>query len=461
MIGLLSDGDPRRLTASASRIGHDCQARGRNGFAAASLTTATDAGGTRLDLAGLKPKDSRPLAPRTAQGPEHDAAVRVRAARTPPGRLRGAATETRRVDSWSQAERTENDGRQHSSHLGQAGDARTEEPESLPAQVRCEDCCGGGGSVGGGAGCGGGNRCPSAVDLTTGEVRLSVPAIGAAGKALGHTLEFESRLDADVYFGNGFDWRIQQWPYLAITGDGCSISQVCVVGYKSKECPICFTGSNNVFTPMHNSRQSLALAGQKLVFTDADGTQIWFWKTTGVFEKILWPSKETIWATLAKNGYSFKEVVRKPAAESQTLTEKITYTYDDESSCDPKIQSVVLSAGSDGETDLLKAEMSYYGEDEAYGSENDLKTVGAKVWEDGQWQAAGTTYFRYYKTLEGSGSSSSSGGGQPRTWSSTCWGPWPTSGWPTIRRCRTRSRPATLRRPNTPTTISSTTSSGG
>ena len=73
---------------------------------------------------------------------------------------------------------------------------------------------------------------------------------------------------------------------------------------------------------------------------------------------------------------------------------------------------MVLSAGSDGETDVLKAEMAYYGQQEAYGGEKDLKTVAAKVWEDGQWQAAGTTYFRYYKTLEGSGSSSSSGGGQ-------------------------------------------------
>ena len=60
-------------------------------------------------------------------------------------------------------------------------------------------------------------------------------------------------------------------------------------------------------------------------------------------------------------------------------------------------------------TNVTAANYTYYGYQESFGGEEDLKTVTTQVWNGTAWQNTGTTYYRYYPWfLTGSSSSSSS-----------------------------------------------------
>lgn len=67
---------------------------------------------------------------------------------------------------------------------------------------------------------------------------------------------------------------------------------------------------------------------------------------------------------------------------------------------------VVVAAGA--WSNVQRANYTYYAAGESFGAESDLKTASTESWKAGEWQATGTSYYRYERLAFASSSSSSS-----------------------------------------------------
>lgn len=260
------------------------------------------------------------------------------------------------------------------------------------------------------------DTCSSApIDYSTGALAVSASDLPASGfgSSWGHTRSFVSNLPGSQGIGQGYNWQVQQWPFIVAGSDGSlsvlgdpngSLSFIPVDGEYESFCHEPFA--------MEEGEDDYQLA-------DSAGTVTVFDKATGMFRSQTAPGGNTIEVTsMAANGYNFTTAQRNATIEGVTTTEEFSYTYVTPYA-DSLLETVTLrrQVGMGDWTNVTRANYTYYGPDEDHGGLQDLKTVTTQVWDGSDWNDTGTTYYRYYPEYgSGSSSSSSSSGGDAEGW---------------------------------------------
>ncbi|MBC8874772.1 MAG: RHS repeat-associated core domain-containing protein [Planctomycetes bacterium] len=246
------------------------------------------------------------------------------------------------------------------------------------------------------------------VRYATGELAVRATDIESSGFGLpwGHTRSFANRLSVSQTLGNGFNWQVEQWPYLVIhhSGDVTVLSKA--------NTGLWFQKIDGGYAPEFNVRETLILdqAAERYKLYDLDGTVTEFDSSTGMFQRMSDPGGNRIEVTAVNdNGYNVAQVEREYTSRGSTTTEQYLYEYDGTTG-DQLLSSVTLRRKVDAGswTNVKRASYTYYANGNAHGSEADLRTAKTEVWKDDQWSETGTTLYRYYNDLPGSSSSSSS-----------------------------------------------------
>ncbi|QDU01709.1 tRNA3(Ser)-specific nuclease WapA precursor [Gimesia chilikensis] len=248
----------------------------------------------------------------------------------------------------------------------------------------------------------------------TGEFDYSISDFKADGYGIpwGHTRSFRSRLSHSETIGQGYNWQVKEWPFLVQGPTGLvatEITQIVIQGTSNSS--IWFDKVDGVWVPRLNVKSTLEhdTANQVYRLTDLKGNITEFDDYTGMFYRQISPAGNTITVTgMSSNGSNFTSVERECIENSLTTTEKYEYAYENQG--DLLLSSVVLSrkVGAGSWEKVSRVLYAYYGENEPYGLQEDLKTATTQEWDGNNWQDTGTNYYRYYKSLGLSSSSSSS-----------------------------------------------------
>ena len=160
----------------------------------------------------------------------------------------------------------------------------------------------------------------------SGEVALSADDLETSGVGLpwGHTRSFASRLSANDYIGNGFNWQVKQWPYLMVDVLGNVIIQ------GEPNTSYWFDKVGHQYVPNFNVKMSLTYdegAGRYRLF-DLDGSWTEFDDYTGLFRRRCDPAGNKIEVTaMHGNGFNFTQVERTCTSNGDTITEQFLYDY--------------------------------------------------------------------------------------------------------------------------------------
>lgn len=262
------------------------------------------------------------------------------------------------------------------------------------------------------------SRSSAPVTYGTGEFDYSITDLNVKGYGVpwGHTRSFRPRLNHSETIGQGYNWQVKEWPFLVQGPSGLAgteITQVVIQGTSSSS--YWFDKVDGQWVPRFNVKSTLEHDTDNSVYrlTDLKGYVTEFDDYTGMFYRHISPAGNTITVTgMSSNGSNFTTVEREYTENSVTTTEKFEYAYQNEG--DLLLSGVTLSrkVGAGSWENVSRALYTYYGANEAYGLDEDLKTATTQQWDGSAWQDTGTNYYRYYKTLNsGSSSSSSSSGG--------------------------------------------------
>jgi len=245
---------------------------------------------------------------------------------------------------------------------------------------------------------------------------LSCDDIGSDGYGVpwGHRRSFASRLSVNDTFGNGFNWQVEEWPYLVTDFDGNAVVQ------GRANTSFWFDKVGDDFVGKFDIKQTLVHDETARVyrFYNLDGSYIEFGDFTRMFQRHVDAAGNKVEVkAMHSNGYNFTKVERSYTSGGSTTTEQYLYDYTNPTG-DDLLQRITLRRQVDGGawTNIARAVYTYYGLNAEHGGEADLKTVTTQTWEDGQWEDTGTTMYRYYReslspSSSSSSSSSSSGSG--------------------------------------------------
>ena len=245
------------------------------------------------------------------------------------------------------------------------------------------------------------------VRYSTGEIALSAVDLESQGFSVpwGHVRSFTSRTSISHTMGNGFNWQVEQWPFLVRDWDGSVVVQG-----RANEA-LWFDKVAGTFVPAFSVKQTLILDESAEVYRlyDLDGSVTEFDDHTGMFRRQIDPAGNRIEVTkMHANGYNFTEVERTYTEGGSTRTEQYYYEYTDELLVRVTLRRKV---GTATWANVSRAEYTYYDDNDTRGAAGDLQTAATQNWEDGQWKDTGTTLYRYYLQLPSSSSSSSSSSG--------------------------------------------------
>jgi hypothetical protein len=273
-----------------------------------------------------------------------------------------------------------------------------------------EKCCPTSDRDGGGSDCGCSPPWSSSFPIryATGELALSDVDLAGDGFGVpwGHTRSFASRLSISESLGNGYNWQVEEWPYLVRHYDGT----VTVMGRANTA--FWFDASGEGFVGRFGTKQSLIHddAAEVYRFVNLDGSYIEFDDFTGMFQRHVDAAGNKVEVTaMHANAYNFTEVQRTYTSGGTTTTEQYFYEYTTSGGNDV-LQRVTLRRKVDAGSwsNVSRATYTYYDGEDDHGGWTDLRTVITQVWEDSAWHDTGTTMYRYYKQLSGTSSSSSS-----------------------------------------------------
>ena len=232
--------------------------------------------------------------------------------------------------------------------------------------------------------------------------------VGGYGVPWGHTRTFQSRLTNNETIGNGFNWNVEEWPYLIVDYYGT----VTVMGRASGS--LWFDKVDGAYVPRFSTKHVLELDSEAGLYrlSAPDGTITEFDDFTGMFRKRIAPGGNSIEVTaMDTNAYNFTEVERTYTSGGDTITEQFLYNYD-KSQADSLLSSITVrrKTNSGAWNNVSRATYTYYVWNEEYGGQEDLKTVTTQQWTGSDWEDTGTTYYRYHKSIQPDSSSSSSSG---------------------------------------------------
>src|SRR5262249_24736705 len=144
--------------------------------------------------------------------------------------------------------------------------------------------------------------------------------------------------------------------------------------------------------------------------TGLDGTVTLYNDSTGAFVSQSDPAGNTVAVTaISGNSFNPATVQRTYTAGGNTTVEQFSYTYDS-SNGDYLLTNVLLQRQVKGGSwqNVAQASYIYYSAGDPSGAYEDLKTVTPQLWSNGAWATTGNSYYRYWKQLPASSSSSNS-----------------------------------------------------
>ena len=148
------------------------------------------------------------------------------------------------------------------------------------------------------------------VRLATGELALHATDVSSDGFAVpwGHVRSFASRLSINESLGNGYNWQVEQWPYLVLDYYG----NVVVQG--KANTATWFSKVNGAYAAAFGVRQTLVKDAEAGVYRlyELDGSYTEFDDFTGMFRRQLDAAGNKIDVkAMCDNAYNFTEVERE------------------------------------------------------------------------------------------------------------------------------------------------------
>jgi len=261
-------------------------------------------------------------------------------------------------------------------------------PPEPPPTPPCEgdpDCCD----------CG----CSAApVRYFNGEVQLAVTdlEIGGYGKPWQHRRVYSNQLSSNANFGNGYNWLVEQWPYLIQYGDG----SVTVVRGTTQS--LWFDPSGGGYVGRYGAKSALThdttnhlfvLAlptGEQWTFQDFDQATY----PQGLLKSQRTAGGQTTQVTSYTTDGHIGEIQRSTTLGGVTTTESFLYAYNS----DGQATSLTLRSQVNGGTwnPIRNVVYEYYAGGESYGSPGDLKRARIQVPQGGGWVDIQIHYYRYY-----------------------------------------------------------------
>ncbi|ADB18360.1 YD repeat protein [Pirellula staleyi DSM 6068] len=228
-------------------------------------------------------------------------------------------------------------------------------------------------------------------------------ASSGQGVPWGHTRFYSNQRHRDgalvnESWGQGVNWGVDNWPYLANFNDDNSIVVICF----SQEFSVFFSKSDSTYTPINGAEDRYTLAADTVndVFklTDPQGT-VWEFLDfsaapgiAGLLSKATMSGGQLLEVT-SYTSSSIAEVQKTYSDGMLYYTEKYSYSYSG-----ALLTSVTLERrlGSGPYQNIQRCSYEYYDGTDGYGSLNDLKMTVSERWNGSEWEDPKTHYYRYY-----------------------------------------------------------------
>ena len=231
-------------------------------------------------------------------------------------------------------------------------------------------------------------------------------AAGGYGFGWGHARVFTNGMTADFDRGQGWNWNVENWPYLVTSPHPGS-----TLALLGRSGTAWFrTEGDGTFLALHGAQSTLKhdVDAKEYTLAEPDGSLYRFNDLEhelrpGGFVSVASPGGLVTAVTDQSQG-NLLAVSRSYVSGGVTVDEQFHYVFEDSGPHAGQLASVTLRRRADGGAwDLvLKAEYAYYVGSDAHGLPNDLKTV-TRYEHDGTWRTLDTRYYRYWKADDAGG----------------------------------------------------------
>lgn len=214
---------------------------------------------------------------------------------------------------------------------------------------------------------------------------------------------YSNRLSSNADVGNGYNWLVQDWPYL-VQGSGGLITFMRGTRYSLQ-----FEYDSGNYTGRFGAKSTLVhdTANHLFVLTQPNGQQ---WKfhdfnqfayPQGQFASHLTPGDQAIDATSYTGTGRIETLERSLTVDSMTTTEAFAYTY----TTGGRIETATLRRKVDSGNweDIRQVEYAYYESGDPNGSQGDLKSATRYEWNGTSWDSLGVSYYRYWLSGQANG----------------------------------------------------------
>jgi GT2 family glycosyltransferase len=261
------------------------------------------------------------------------------------------------------------------------------EPDPEPPCEDDEECCE--------CGCSG-----EPVRYFNGEVQISATdlSIGGYGKVWQQRRVYRNRLSFNGDVGQGYNWLVEQWPYLIEHADG----SITVVRGIRKTLWFDLVEGNYVGRYGAKSTLTHDTGNHQFVLTLPGGEQWRFHdfdqvaSPPGLFASQVTRGGQLTSATSYTVDERIEEIQRSAAVDGNTVTQAFRYACDTEGRTTSVTLRQRVNAGA--WTDIRRVFYEYYADAESFGSEGDLKRARLQVPQGSVWADSEIDYYRYYKS---------------------------------------------------------------
>ena len=239
-----------------------------------------------------------------------------------------------------------------------------------------------------------------------GEVQIASTdlSIGGYGKTWQQRRVYSNRLSVDGDLGNGYNWLVEQWPYLIEHADGA----ITVVRGVRKTLWFDLVEGNYVGRYGAKSALTRDAANNRFVLTLPGGEQWRFHdfdqmaNPPGLFASQVTKGGQVTEVTSYTADERIEEIQRSATTSGgSTVTQSFRYAYNGEGRTTSVTLRQRVNAGA--WTDIRRVLYEYYGTAENFGSAGDLKRARIQVPQNGAWADSEIDYYRYYKAGEAKG----------------------------------------------------------
>lgn len=232
-----------------------------------------------------------------------------------------------------------------------------------------------------------------------GEIQMSVRDLISAGfgQPWGHTRYYTNRLAESDDFGNGYNWVVEQWPYVTDQGDSLAVVW-------TPQHAVWFDKVSGSFIARYGAQHTLVKVSNVYKLTFPEG-EVWEFHSPDQttypihsFKQVTSPGG----IVTKVSSYTASDRIAETIRTEGSVSESYLYTYGSSGADADRLQEVLLRRGSTSSwTNIQRAVYTYHDGTDAHGSAGDLKTASQQVWDGSSWVETAKYYYRYYKNSAG------------------------------------------------------------